>query len=263
MPSGVMRKTLSLALLASLIVILQANAITAALIWAGVASLLLLDKTMRAFVLTTCCLGAGFYLYLTVNAIWIDEVKPHSLHILLNRASLVIMLIPLAAYSLLVKRPLMNYWKKPNWNDSFDIPWIWRGIRRTTVSRFYLIALSASGIAFLPFVIRNGWSQLQLYALFALLFAVINVLEELLWRGVLLSRYAEQLGEKWAVAATSIGFGLQHYALGYPWGACIAFAVGGLYFGGVTVRSGSIAPAIFWHGSINVLMVLSGLVFAR
>lgn len=260
MLTGKVRNTLSLLMFASLIVILQSNAYAAMAVWTAIALLLLLDKTMRAFLLTTCCLGAGFYLYLTVHTIWIHEVKPESLHILLNRVSLLLVLLPLLAYSMIVKRPFLFYWGKPDWNEPFGIPWIWSGVRRTTVRRFWLIAMGASAIAFLPFVASNGWSNFRMFALFAVLFAVANVLEEVLWRGALLSRYAEQLGEKWAVAATSIGFGLQHYALGYPWGACVAFAIGGMYFGGVTVRSRSILPVIIWHGLINLLMVFSGLI---
>ncbi|WP_186725585.1 hypothetical protein [Planomicrobium sp. CPCC 101110] len=54
-----------------------------------------------------------------------------------------------------------------------------------------------------------------------------------------MGRFSERLGDKWAVAITSLGFGLQHYSLGFPWPACIAFSIGGL----------------------NMLLVWSGLIF--
>ncbi|GAV13379.1 abortive infection protein [Paenibacillus sp. NAIST15-1] len=95
--------------------------------------------------------------------------------------------------------------------------------------------------------------------LFALAFSFINVLEEIIWRGVLLSRFSEQLGDKWAVIVTSAGFGLQHYSLGFPWGVCIAFALGGLYLGGITIKSNSLIPVVVWHTWMNVLMIFSGL----
>ncbi|MCI3920752.1 CPBP family intramembrane metalloprotease [Paenibacillus sp. TRM 82003] len=125
------------------------------------------------------------------------------------------------------------------------------------------IALLINFLAFSPFLYMNGWDGILRVWTLALLFAAVNsVLEEVLWRGVLLSRFAEQFGEKRAVLLTSIGFGLQHYSLGFPWGVCLAFAVGGFYFAGITVRSGSLVPAILWHFAINVLMVCSGLLFS-
>lgn len=76
----------------------------------------------------------------------------------------------------------------------------------------------------------------------------------------MLSRFSEQLGEKWAVVITSIGFGLQHYSLGIPWAVCIAFSIGGVFYGGITVKSGSMIPAMIWHFVLNILMVSSGFI---
>ncbi|WP_309146619.1 CPBP family intramembrane glutamic endopeptidase [Aneurinibacillus soli] len=95
------------------------------------------------------------------------------------------------------------------------------------------------------------------------MFSITNAtLEEFLWRGILLSRFSEQLGEKWAVIITSLGFGLQHYSLGFPWTTCITFSIGGFFYGGITVKSRSIIPALIWHVAFNFLMVFSGLIIS-
>ncbi len=94
-----------------------------------------------------------------------------------------------------------------------------------------------------------------------MIFSLTNaIFEELIWRGALLSSFSEQLGEKWAVVVTSLGFGLQHYSLGFPWAVCIAFSIGGLFYGGITIKSKSIVPSIIWHITLNILMFLSGLI---
>jgi membrane protease YdiL (CAAX protease family) len=126
---------------------------------------------------------------------------------------------------------------------------------------FLAIALTINTLAMLPFMVLNGWSSIQEVFVIAVIFSFTNaILEEFVWRGALLSRFSEQLGEKWAVVITSLGFGLQHYSLGFPWLVCIAFSFGGFFYGVVTVKSKSIITSIIWHIILNFLMVFSGMI---
>lgn len=211
--------------------------------------------------MTTIFLGIGFFVYMYVNSHWIIDLNPKELHIFFNRLSLIFIMIPLIALSLIYKIPFMRYWKKPQWNELIRIPFIWSGFHQSKVKFFLLIALTINFFTFMPFMIRNGWTYIQEVWLFAIIFSITNaVLEEMIWRGTLLSRFSEHLGDKWAVIVTSLGFGLQHYSLGFSWGVCIAFSLGGLFFGGITIKSKSIVPAVIWHMSINALMVFSGII---
>ncbi|WP_261807917.1 CPBP family intramembrane glutamic endopeptidase [Paenibacillus sp. N3.4] len=187
-------------------------------------------------------------------------MNPKELHIILNRLSLIFIMIPLITLSLIYKIPFMRYWKKPQWNELIGIPFIWSGFRQSKVKYFLLIALTINLFAFMPFIIRNGWTYIHEVWLLAIILSITNVIEEMIWRGTLLSRFSEQLGDKWAVIVTSLGFGLQHYSLGFSWGVCIAYSLGGLFFGGITIKSKSIVPTVIWHMSINALMVFSGLI---
>ncbi|OCT13980.1 abortive infection protein [Paenibacillus pectinilyticus] len=227
-------------------------------LWGVCTGLLFIYKPMRSFLLTTIGLGVGFASYLFINANWIHDVEPKEWQILLNRLSLICMIIPLLILALMQKVPFMRYAKAPHWNERMGIPLIWSGFRQSKVKYFLLIAMAAITLAFMPFVIRNGWHNVQEIWLFAIAFSITNVLEEIIWRGILLSRFSEQLGDKGAVFVTSVGFGLQHYSLGFSWGVCIAYAIGGLYFGGITIKSRSIVPVLIWHSWINVLMIFSG-----
>ena len=219
------------------------------------------DTSMKSFVVTNVLFGVGFFVYLYVISHWTVQFQPKELLIFFNRVSLVFILVPLFIVSFLSKSPFIAYWKKPRWKEFIYFPFIWSGFHRTSVKFFLFIALTANIVSFAPFVIRNGWSFIQEVWLLTIVFSITNaVLEELIWRGNLLSRFSEQLGEKWAVVVTSLGFGLQHYSLGIPWIICIAFSVGGIFYGGITIKSGSIIPSIIWHFALNILMVLSGLI---
>jgi uncharacterized protein len=218
-------------------------------------------KSVKAFLVTNLLLGIGFGVYLYVHSQWIPLIESKEWSIFLSRLSLLIILIPVAVGSLFNKTPFIKYWRKPDMNEMIVFPFIWSGFHRTTVKRFLLIALSVNLLVFLPLLVANGWSFAQKVWLIAILFSVTNaVLEELIWRGSLLSRFSDQLGDQWAVVLTSVGFGLQHYSLGFPWGVCLAFSIGGMFFGGITIRSNSIFPSIGWHIVLNMLMVLSGVI---
>jgi uncharacterized protein len=256
-----LRNMASLFLFGSLIVLLQTNNYLLIGVWGVCAGLLSIYKSMRFFILTTLCLGFGFFLYLYVNSRWIFDLNPQKLQLLFNRLSLIIIMIPLIALSLIYKIPFMRYWKKPQWNEMIGIPLIWSGSYQTKVKYFLPIAVTINLFTFMPFMISSGWSYIQGVWLLAIIFSITNaLLEEMIWRGTLLSRFSEQLGDKWAVIVTSLGFGLQHYSLGFSWGVCIAFSLGGVYFGGITIKSKSIVPGVIWHLSINALMVFSGLI---
>lgn len=218
-------------------------------------------KRIKTVIAVQAVFSAGFSLYLYTLAHWIPQIQSTEMHVFLSRMSLIFVLLPLWLLSLFLRRPLLNYWRKPAWKETMVFPFIWSGFHRVSVARFLVIALAVNLAVFIPFVYTNRMSIIVEIWLLAIIFSVTNaLLEELIWRGVLLSRFAEGMGEKWAVAFTSVGFGLQHLSLGFSWPVCLAFSVGGLFFGGITVRSGSILPAMAWHLVLNLLMVLSGIV---
>jgi uncharacterized protein len=256
-----LRNMAFLLLFGSLITLFQTNNYLLMSFWGVFAGLLSIYKPLRFFILTTLFFGIGFFLYLYVNSHWISDLNPKELHILFNRLSLILIIIPLSALSFIYKIPFMRYWKKPQWNELIGIPFIWSGFHQSKIKYFLLIALTINLFTFMPFIIHNGWTYIQEVWLLAIIFSITNAsLEEIIWRGALLSRFSEQLGEKWAVIVTSLGFGLQHYSLGFSWGVCIAFSLGGLFFGGITIKSKSIVPGVIWHMSINALMVFSGFI---
>ena len=105
---------------------------------------------------------------------------------------------------------------------------------------------------FLPFITQNGWPYIKEALLLALVFPLTNaMLEEWIWRGLLLSRFSVLIGVRNALWVTSLGF---------SWPVCLAFALGGLFYGLITVQSKSLIPAAAWHLVINVLMVFAGLI---
>jgi hypothetical protein len=81
-----------------------------------------------------------------------------------------------------------------------------------------------------------------------------GLVEELLFRGYIQSRLVARWGAGWGIFCTALMFGISHLDLMQG-----AFAVGvGCILGFITVRTGSIVPAMICHAANNTLsMVLS------
>lgn len=90
-----------------------------------------------------------------------------------------------------------------------------------------------------------------------LLLVVVGVgplVEELLFRGVLLSALMRRWTVGWAVAASSLLFALVHLpGLEYQWYALPNLLLLALLLAGLRLRAGSIWPAVLAHGVNNLL----------
>ncbi|MFJ7858903.1 lysostaphin resistance A-like protein [Peribacillus sp. NPDC097206] len=259
--SYVFKHIASLFIFVSLIISLQLNNYLLIGIWlvTSIFIFITFDKSMKSFIITSILFGVGFSAYLYAITHWAVQFETKELRILFSRVSLILILVPLFILSFFSKSPFIAYLKKPQWNELIYFPFIWSGFHRTSVKFFLFIALIVNTIVFTPFIIQNGWFAIKEMWLLTIIFSITNaVLEELIWRGNLLNRFSELLGEKWAVVLTSLGFGLQHYSLGIPWVTCIAFSIGGMFYGGITIKGRSVIPSILWHFIFNILMVLSG-----
>nr|WP_270182374.1 CPBP family intramembrane glutamic endopeptidase [Alkalihalobacillus sp. CinArs1] len=111
---------------------------------------------------------------------------------------------------------------------------------------------------FLPLLFQEV-SYIRSLLLFGVLFALINAtLEEVIWRGVMLSSLKRSVSTLYAVLITSVGFGLLHISIGIPVIMSILFSFGGLFYAIVVIKSRSIYPSIVFHMLINLGMVFNG-----
>jgi len=82
------------------------------------------------------------------------------------------------------------------------------------------------------------------------------LVEELLFRGVLLSALMKRVHVGWAVTGSSLLFALVHLpGLDYQWYALPNLILLALLLAGLRLRSGSIWPAVLAHGANNLLAV--------
>lgn len=193
---------------------------------------------------------------------FIDELPFHTSTLMILSRGL--LLIPIGFIMYITRKfngEVMNYRFKSDWNAKIYFPFVWSGFHSLSIKAFLLVAVSINLVVFSPFIFKANISLNLSFLNFLILFSLINaVLEEILWRGILLTRMVELAGEKAAVLFSGIAFGLSHLAFGYSWLICLGFAFGGFFYAAIVVRSGSIIPAIIWHVVFNILMILSGVI---
>ena len=91
-------------------------------------------------------------------------------------------------------------------------------------------------------------------------FAVLNpVAEELFFRGAALFGLANLVGMPWAIAITSVVFGVHHAIARFPVSFLVLGTLGGAMFGIVTAHFDSIVPAIVMHAAADLaIFVVAG-----
>jgi len=102
----------------------------------------------------------------------------------------------------------------------------------------------------LEFLVRlSHFSDLPIYLFYALALSVGPAIsEELAFRGVILQGLRSRLGASSAVVVAAVLFGAIHIDILQGLGAIVI----GIYLGYLTVRSGSIVPAMVAHGVNNL-----------
>lgn len=97
---------------------------------------------------------------------------------------------------------------------------------------------------------------------FILLVSIIHALvDEVLWRGLLLPQFIKTIGKSWAMIISSIAFGLSSTMFGISVQISFIFIGLGLLLTFLTVKTNNILSAFVVHTLITVIILLSGMVF--
>ncbi|MGM0874781.1 MAG: CPBP family intramembrane glutamic endopeptidase [Bacillota bacterium] len=222
--------------------------------------ILFLLKGNKRLIMTITAFLIGFSLYRYSGLLIEHTIKSNEGRIILNRLSLLFVIGSLVVVSRLYKHPF-RYMNKPEWHNKIYFPFIWRGFHSLKISTFLIVAILINALVFMPFIFSQDGAYLRDLIMIAIFFTFINaILEELLWRGFLLSHFKECVNDYYALIFTSIGFGLQHISIGIPLVPSFLFSFGGIFFAGVVMRANSIYPSIIWHIVLNFGMVFSGFI---
>lgn len=220
----------------------------------GLLSLYISAKNNRSVAFLFLSFLIGFLTFQCATG-WINgwDISKET-NILLNRSFLIFILVALAVSQWISKKKVRFYLRLPDWSKRISMP-----SHTISMPLFLLIGLAGSSTIFIPLIWSEGISEAKSLILFAIGFTNLNAtLEELIWRGVMLSSLIRNTSVIYAVTVTSIGFGLLHLSIGIPLLLSLLFSFGGLFYSIVVLKTDSIYPSIAFHMVMNMGMVLNG-----
>ncbi|MYL65164.1 CPBP family intramembrane metalloprotease [Bacillus hwajinpoensis] len=180
-------------------------------------------------------------------------ITSQEMKVLISRSFLFFILIGMILSLKISKQKIDLPLKLPNLHTHITMPF-----HQLKVGIFLLFGLIGSSMILIP-VLFQETSAIRSLFLFGVMFAVINAtLEEVIWRGVMLSSLKRNVSTLYAVVITSVGFGLIHLSIGIPVMLSLLFSFGGLFYAIVVLKSKSLYPAIVFHMIMNVGMVYNG-----
>jgi membrane protease YdiL (CAAX protease family) len=162
----------------------------------------------------------------------------------------------LAAVWILLRTPTTNFWQSVKWNWPDGGPWIYLALGPGLALATGLIAslLHAKNI-------QNGLME-QLLAdpvgcRLLVLFGITGapLIEELLFRGIILPVAIRSLGTAAGLLVTSIPFSVMHGPMyDWSWQHLFLLVLVGVAFGMVRIRSNSTLASTVTHGAYNLMM---------
>jgi len=202
--------------------------------------------------------GLAFY-QCTVSYFRLSGIS-NSHFILLHRISLLLILIPLVVFvsSTNHRQSFFSMLRRfPNFKERIVLP------RHTLSMRMFLfLGMLGSCCVFFPLFFNPRFELTPHLILFSLCFSLMNAtIEEVLYRGVLLSFLTDTVSSRYATVVSSLIFGLLHLTIDIPLVFTVLFTMSGLYYALVVIKSNSIYPVICFHFVINIGMVWNGWIF--
>ena len=220
--------------------------------------LMFMQEKQRIFVWIMVAYFLGEMIYLYGN-LFIDHLS-FSINISLIVDKL-LLLFPIALIYYVCRKFKNNVvlsLTKPIWNTNISFSIIKKQYM-ISLKNFMIMSFSVTIIIFLPFILYEN-SAVDLHRGMAILLyaSISSIMEEVLWRGLIMSAIKNLTNERTAIIFSSIGFGISYLMYGYSLGICLILILFGFLFAWITSRSGSIVPAMIWHFLFHILMILSG-----
>jgi uncharacterized protein len=225
-------------------------------VFMGLVILLFFNKEKRFITSLLLSFLIGFVIFMVSNNIVGTMTISKEIKIILNRLSLVFIIIGIVFNYLFFNKKVSWYNEKPDWKNPIVLPF-----HKVNTFWFWLIGIVVNAIVYLFFIVQKDIEYIQTLLLFCLLFSLINaVFEEVIWRGIMLSALKEFTSTGYAIIITSIGFGLLHLAIGFSISLSLLISVAGVIYALITLKTNSIYPSIVFHIVINIGMVYSGFI---
>lgn len=200
------------------------------------------EKRLFAWVMISF-FGGSLILFYTDKFIEAYQLKPYY-RVIINQ---LLFIIPILSMCYVIKRFNKNisyYFKMPE------------SVRRKNFLHYIWVLIS---VGFILLLITNDIEMDLKLFLSLILFAIIHAtLQEVIWRGILLTQVTMITNDTSSILFTSIGFAINTTIFGFSTAVFLLYLCLGFLFGFLTTTYKSIFPAIFAHTLVLILLFLNG-----
>jgi uncharacterized protein len=226
-------------------------------VFMGLVILLLIVKKEKRFIISLLLSFLIGYVIFMVSNDFVGTMNiSKEIKIILNRLSLVFIIIGIIFNHLFFHKKVSWHNEKPDWNNPIVLPF-----HKVNTFWFWMIGIVVNVVIYAFFIIQKDIEHIQKIIVFCLSFSLINaVFEEVIWRGILLSALKKHASTGYAVIVTSVGFGLLHLSIGFSISLSLLISLAGVIYAIITLKTNSIYPSIVFHIVINIGMVYSGFI---
>lgn len=120
-----------------------------------------------------------------------------------------------------------------------------------------LIILALSLLILLLALYHFSFSYVGYMLLYA---AISSMIEEILWRSLLMQSMQSLTNNWMALTLSSIAYGCSYLMYGYSIEICLVFALSGFLYGWITIYYKRLVPSIICHFFIFIGMIVSGII---
>ncbi|WP_052342690.1 CPBP family intramembrane glutamic endopeptidase [Bacillus sp. EB01] len=225
-------------------------------VFLGLVILLFANKEKRFVTSVLLSFLIGFVLFSLSNEFIGTMNISKEFKIIFNRLSLVFIILGIVFNHFFFKKKVSWYNQNADWKNPIVLPF-----HKVDMFWFWLIGIVVNVVIYAIFIVQKDIEFTQSLVLFGIFFSLINaVFEEVIWRGTLLSSLKEYTSTGYAIAVTSIGFGLLHLSIGFSLPLSLIISFAGVIYALITLKTNSVYPSIFFHFVINIGMVYSGFI---
>lgn len=211
------------------------------------------EKRLVAWMVITFFLGNLLLIY-TDNYLESFRLSPYSLVM----TSQLLLLIPILMIGYVMKKfdqEINPYFQRPILSGviqlSFNIAF--------SLRQFLLFICLLSSLPIFSHLLLKREDMQWRPILFMLMFSFIHaLLEEVLWRGIFLSKLITITDQQLGIVLTSIAFGINTTMFGFSIILSIFNITLGIFLGFLTLKFKSIFPSVLFHFSITLLLLMNG-----
>lgn len=209
----------------------------------------------RLFVWMTAGFSAGLIFYIYIDRIFLALSPSQGISLIISRVLLLIPIVIISYIAYKFKNNFIIFFKKPDWKKEIDLPF--KKGKTFSFQSFFLFILFIQIFVLCYFFFTASHPSLHTIMHF-LLFAVINgIMIEVLWRGLLMAKMIQLIGNWPGIIAASLSNVFYYYMHGLPVNYCFLLFFFGMLNGFAAIQTKSLWPPFIWNGMMTLILIFS------